>query len=435
MMPKNLLIIAPFFCPSAIVGAKRSNKLALRIGAEGWRPYVLTISENCCQSIDASAPVEQLQAAASITRVPCWSMWWHSTWWAQSRPGLPLFMAKIRRAIAKATEWALPTNAWWPWTVAAVKSGVSIVKEHNIDLIWASAPPVGALDLARRISRRTGVRYVADIRDVSVSQDTAELAKKHRKLLVCERKALEGASGVTYVAPSQIELLKELHQCAADLPHKLIYNWFDRSETDSIPSHSFENPTILHGGSLYGGHRRLDAFMEALSDTIGERSFARNLRFVNHGPACDHGYLRQEAARCGVTAAVDLAESISSRDFAERCRGAAILLLVVGRTTVDSVHAQAIPGKLFDYFAAGRPILVVGPKDCRAGVMVERLNRGIAAPDDNPALIGEAIAKLLQGHGVSDRLDLSFEAVSEFESTCAVGNMANFLRSVCDSAV
>jgi glycosyltransferase involved in cell wall biosynthesis len=435
MMPKNLLIVAPFFSPSASIGAKRSIKLALRIGAQGWKPHVLTISESCCQSKDASAPVEQLQAAASITRVPCWSMWRHSRWWEQSRPGLPRFFSRIHRGIAKATEWMLPTNDWWPWTVTATKRGVSIVKEHDIDMIWASAPPVGALDLARRISRKTGVPYVADIRDVSVSQDTPELAKKHRKLLLCERKALGEASGVTYVAPHQIELLKNLHPCAVDLPHRLIYNWFDQAESDLIPTHSFKNPTILHGGSLYGGHRRLDAFMEALSGTIREHSAAGDLRFVNHGPAGDHRYLRDEATRCGVTEAVDLAESISSKSFAERCRGATILLLVVGRTTLANVHAQAIPGKLFDYFAAGRPILVVGPKDCQAGLMVERLNRGIATPDDNPELIGDAIAKLLRGYGVSDKLDLSSEAVSEFESICAVRNMADFLRSVCDSSV
>ena len=431
MMIKNLLIIAPYFSPSAIIGAKRSTKLALKIGEYGWRPNVLTVSQGCCERIDSSAPMEQLQAAASITRIPCRSMWRHSKWWRQSKPGLPRIMAKAKRALAKATEWMLPADDWWPWTVMAVNSGVSIVKEHNIDLIWASAPPVGGLDLARRISRKTGVPYVVDIRDVSVAQDVQGLSRKHRKLLLCERRALGQASGVTYVAPDQIELLKNLHPCARTLPHKLIYNWFDQAESDSIPVHSFDNPTILHGGSLYGGHRRLDAFMEALSDTIREHSTAGGLRFVNHGPAGDHQYLRKEADRCGVTEAVELAESISSKSFAERCRGASILLLVVGRTTVSSVHAQAIPGKLFDYFAAGRPILVVGPKDCQAGLMVERLNRGIATSDDNPALIGEAIAKLLQGCGSSGKLDLSPEAVSEFESARAVQNMADFLRSVC----
>jgi hypothetical protein len=83
---------------------------------------------------------------------------------------------------------------------------------------------------------------------------------------------------------------------------------------------------------------------------------------------------------------------------------------------------------LFDYMAAGRPILVVGPEGCVAGQMVERLNRGIGARDDRPEEITKAIDLLLAGQGRQGPLDLSPEAVSEFEGAKAVARLAEFLR-------
>ena len=432
MMTRNLLIVASYFSPSAIIGAQRSVKLTLKIGEHGWRPDVLTVSKNCCERIDSSAPMDRLRAAAAITRVPCRSIWRHSKWWRQSKPGLPRILAKARRALAKYTGWISPTDDWWPWNVLATSAGVRIVRDRKIDLIWASSPPVGGLDLARRISEKTGVPYVVDVRDVSITQDTRDLPGWARKRLECERRAIALASGVTYTAPHQIELLDQLHPGAGDLPHRLIYNWFDCADSDACPIRNFEHPTILHGGSLYGGQRRISGFMDALANLLQKPVVAdKGLNFVNHGPTDDDEYLRDETNRCGLSESVKLAGPISSRDFHSCCRGAAILLLVVGKSTATAEHTRAVPGKLFDYFAAGRPILVIGPKGCEAGNMVTRINRGLAVPDDDPVSIREAIAKLLQERGVSGRLDLSHEAVSEFESAQAVRNIADFLRSVC----
>ena len=63
--------------------------------------------------------------------------------------------------------------------------------------------------------------------------------------------------------------------------------------------------------------------------------------------------------------------------------------------------------------------------------MVRRLNRGLAAPDDAASEIAGAIERLLQDEGESGPLDLSLEAVREFEASFAVRELATFLTEVC----
>jgi hypothetical protein len=135
-------------------------------------------------------------------------------------------------------------------------------------------------------------------------------------------------------------------------------------------------------------------------------------------------------SRMGVEQLVKFQPSLPRLDFLSACLGAAILLLAVGHDANGLSHEGAIPAKLFDYFAAARPILVVGPEGCEAGRLVRRLNRGMAVANDRPDDIANAIRRLMAGQGHAGHLDLSAEGVREFESATVMRKVAAFLDSV-----
>ena len=103
---------------------------------------------------------------------------------------------------------------------------------------------------------------------------------------------------------------------------------------------------------------------------------------------------------------------------------------MVGHNKGAMEHAGAIPAKLFDYFLACRPILVVGPSDCEAGKIVMRTNRGLAVSDDDAAGIAAAVDRLRHQEGASGSLDLSLDGVSDFEAAVSVERLAIFFTSV-----
>jgi glycosyltransferase involved in cell wall biosynthesis len=190
----------------------------------------------------------------------------------------------------------------------------------------------------------------------------------------------------------------------------------------------------MSGGRLYGSARRVDRFFAAMvrlkeQDRSGAGG---NLRFVHYGgnPKV-HRDIFQLSQPMGLGGIVRCEPAAPRAEFLAACKGADILLLLVGHDGDDSfMHQGSIPGKLYNYLAAGRPILVVGPRGCEAGKIVERVRRGIAVPDDEPESIADAIERLLGRREPAVPLDLSPEAVRDFETAAAVKKMADFLDSV-----
>lgn len=428
---KRLLVVTQHFAPSTKIGAQRPLRLVRRISEFGWEPRVLTLPAGCQHAADPSLGRDVL-TSVPVETVPCWSPWWHAHDWHQANGRWGRGLALAQRVLAKLSYPLLPVDIGYPWVRAAAKRGVAVVRRHGIDAIWATSPPLSALCLARRIGWETGVPYVVDFRDVERANTPALLPLRARRNIRVERAVLKGARGLIYVSPPQVGVLSRKHPFVATMPTRLVYNWFEASEVAQCRPQRYDGPTILHGGFLYGGERRLDGFVKALA-MLRQRGQApgTQIRFVQHGTSGRMDQLADVAAACGLGDAVQIRPSLPREEFLSACRGADILLLVVGHNVGVLEHAGAIPGKLYEYFAACRPILVVGPRDCEAARMVRRLNRGLAAPDDAASEIAGAIERLLQDEGESGPLDLSLEAVREFEASFAVRELATFLTEVC----
>ena len=84
-------------------------------------------------------------------------------------------------------------------------------------------------------------------------------------------------------------------------------------------------------------------------------------------------------------------------------RGASALLLIIGQP-----HARALSGKLFDYLAAGRPIIGVGPAFADAKSIIERHQLGLWADLQSPEAILDVFSRVARGEinaPTTDRLE------------------------------
>ena len=429
---KRLLIVTAFFPPAAVIGSQRPLRLARSMPDHGWEPIVLTMAPGCYQPADWTT-VQEIPVHTHVETVPCWSFWNHSQWWDLADPGIRRLAAGARRAIAKCTRPLVPVDRYYPWVIAATGKGSSMARRFDVNLIWATSPPVSCLSLARRIALRARVPYVADFRDVWQANEPERLTWRERSVAKAERSILQDTAGITYVAPEQIDVLCARHPFAAEKPHSLVYNWFDAGDVDACSPTAYRRPTILHGGALYGGSRRLDGFLTALVKLqYRDRTDRDQLQFLQLGDRRgDAAYISRLVEELNMGRMVDVRPSLPKREFLEACMAADILLLVIGHDQGGTLHSAGLPGKLYTYLSAGRPILVVGPPNCEAAKLVTRLNRGIAVEDDEPEQIASAIERLLRREGVAGPLALNLEAVRAFETSSMVGRMAEFLSSLC----
>lgn len=426
---RRLLIISRLFAPCLGVGAQRAIKLARRIREFGWEPYVLTASEHCQYPSHPRVGADVLEQTI-VRRVPCWSPWLHLDGKEDSSKGWGQIYRQAERCFLKLTQPLLPLDAAYPWVLAATGLGVRMVHQLGIDLIWATSPPLPSVYLARAVGKRTGTPYIADFRDVITGKGVGWRSGRQRRSLQWMRAVIHDAAGVTYVSPGQRPLLRRICPQFEQMPNRLAYNWFEPWQVNGAPAVPLERPTIFHGGGLYGGWRRVSGFLEALM-LLRRRGDPRlRVNFLQHGMENDMSFLRRDAERHGATEAVRVGGALPYAEFQRVCRAADALLLVVGRDADDGQHAGAIPGKLYDYIAACRPILVIGPPGCEAGKIVSRLNRGITAVDDDPQRIARGIQLLLENRGDNGPLDLTIQGAGEFEASSMLRGLAEFFESV-----
>lgn len=428
MTNKKILIISIEFAPSAAISGKRATKLAIKMQDCGWSPYVLTLDMGCYHSYDLSLAKLDF-GRVHIERLKCRSIWQHSRSWSKDKKGLSRFLIKGCRAIVKLTQDLLPTDEWYPWSILATTKAVSLVKKHNIDLIWATSPPLGSIDLAYRVSQRTSTPYIVDFRDVRYIPDLTTISRKTKKQMWYERRVLESAAGISFTSPNQIKELVKLYPSISSSPSHLAYNWYEKEKWQMPQQKLSEGCEFFYGGSLYGGNRRIDKFFEALARMkLAFPDVKKEIAFMYFGP--DANYLEETARKYNISDIVASKNRTSEGVYRQQCIDSNVLLLVIGHDSGSINHSGAIPAKLYDYFAAGKPVLVIGPQNCVAGEMVTQLKRGLFAVDDDVEGIFDAITKLKSGRFCQANLNLSDEAVERFQDVKIVSHLSSFFDSV-----
>lgn len=422
---KRLLIISRIFAPCASIGGHRAIKLARGIGPHGWKPIVLTAPPRCQEPIDPDLGRDVL-TNTPLVQVPCYTLSQHCQDLHNNSGPLRRRLLQAGRGLGKIVSAFIPGDTAVPWAIAARGPGIRAIRDWGVDLIWATCPQFSAARLAYQLSVATGVPYVIDFRDVPCPDETANV--RAARLLQLERRIVAGAAAVCYVSPGQRDSLLARYPDLDEVRTRLIYNWFEAKDGNIKPS-AFGRKTILHGGVLYAGHRKLGAFLQALARLRAESDFSQ-LQFLQHSIEQDLSYLVRDCEKYGVTQAVRIGQSLPREEFLRACRGADILLLAVGRDSAGLQHAGAIPGKLFDYLAVRRPVLVVGPLGCEAGKIVESIQCGLAVPDDSTDEIAGAIRLLFQKQGRRGPLKLDMASAGQFEAAGAMRAFASLFDDV-----
>lgn len=407
-VPK-VLLIARWMWPAARIGALRPSVLANRLPAKGWNPIVLTTPLSCLGAID-----EHLRTARlgwDVHEVACRSLWDHAQ--------LPTATLPLR-AIARLTQHLVPLDSSYPWVRGAVRKGIELVRRQDIDLIWATSPVLSNLEVARRIAAATGRPYLADIRDVGLGGSSNSKGELYERLLFSE------AAGICFNSPAQRPALLARHPELSDTPYRVIYNGFDPTECIDHASISPTPHTLLGCGSLYGGLRDSTALLQALRHR--KASGAVPLRLLHYGGVRQR-HLLDSARALGVESQVEMPGELSRPEFLQACIRAQVLVLLVGRDTATAQHQGAIPGKLYDYLAAGRPILVLGPENCIAGEIVKQASRGIYLPNPTPQAIAQAL-ETLTAAAQPEGIDLSLQRIAAYSQDSALTATSAFFSEV-----
>jgi glycosyltransferase involved in cell wall biosynthesis len=399
--PRNLLMIAAAFPPTGGPGVQRAAKFAKYLPQFGWRPVVWTLEQAEGLPRDSTLlnelPPEVIRlgpgAGGSWRRLgPCP---------LRDTGGRSSLTARLAGVFSwRAGAWLakdVPPDDFANWALASVMALPQLVRAHGIDAIYSTFSPPSNHWLALQLKEKTGLPWVADFRDLWTDdcryrESHPTVRREHERL---QRRILEAADVVVGVSPSQTRILAE--HVLADSPLPLtekfvtITNGFDPEDfNDASPSSATRpGPFVLAHVGRMDKWRTSPGLLDGLRRFVNELGAERDgfgLRLVGHVASETLDRIRATGVPYTFQAYVP------HRDAVREMRAADALLLPLpdGRNA-DSV----IAAKLFEYLAARRPILVVGPKGGECERIVHDCRAGVAVPSVGP-VVAEAILKVFR---------------------------------------
>lgn len=409
---KRLAIIAHQFPPMGGATYIRMVKFSRYLPQFGWRPTVITAGAGFAIKSDTSL-LDQLPPEVRIVRtstppVPN----------APHAPTLPFLRGKPRRmarAILEATD-----RAWIPdkavrWNRRAI---AEFEREHSTEpfqAILTTSPPHSTHLIGLELRRRHHVPWVVDFRDGWSGNPLYDwrLPPFRRMVRGLQDRVLAHADAViATTAPIMGTLGNPKHG-------RVVANGFDPADLAGLKPMQLRGPSIVHCGSL-NEIRSPDPFL---------RGFAR-FKATNAAPVHAHFFgpfpdgSRELLKRLGLEDSVILHPSVSHREALAAQLAADVLLLIQSKEIGGDT---AIPGKLYEYLAARRPILVVassGP----AATLVGSLNAGLVADPDRPDQVAQALVSLLSDDGISGALQTM--DLSKFDRRAQAHELARILDQV-----
>lgn len=259
------------------------------------------------------------------------------------------------------------------WVKPSVKFLSDYLKKNkDIDTIITTGPPHSLHLIGKNLQQLNNVKWIADFRDPWTTigyHKQLKLSESARKShLAMEKNILESADHIITTSKST----KQEFQIKTIRPITVITNGYDVVNLGKITLD--EKFTLSHIGSFLSD-RNPRVLWKAISELRKENTeFKTAFQLKLAGKISDE--IKQTLKEFRLDDAVLNLGYVSNEEALRQMRASQVLLLI----EIDSEETQAIiPGKLFEYMAAERPILGIGPENSDFFEIIKQTNTGKTA--------------------------------------------------------
>ncbi len=375
----KILIVSLYFPPAGGAGVQRPLKLATHLPALGIETHVLAPDDPKWVHTDAElspptqAWVHRARNLSPRGRRPADEL--HGT------HGLERLSVQARLLGRR----LLVPDENVPWSLTAIPAAIRIVREEGIDIVLTTSPPSSVNLIGAAVKRRTGARWVADLRDSLVAHphrrtDRALMRLKEQGRRSVAALVARSADAIVGAAEAITEETRALEPAGRVVT---IENGCDFDDFAGLARRPSERFRITHAGSFFG-RRDPRPFLTALA----ESGLDVVVRFVGDFRPAD----REWAAALGLGDRLELVPYVPRRRSLELQRDSEALLLLI--PDAGGRGRGVLSGKVFEYLAAERPILAAVPPDGAAAALIRETGAGVVASPDDPAEIRRALEEL-----------------------------------------
>jgi len=373
---KKVLIITYYWPPAGGPGVQRVLKFVKYLREYNWLPYILTAQNGEFPAIDSNLVKDipkDIQVFKSFNPEP--ALLYKLLTGRKTNLNIPTYILNDDTNDSfkeKAAKW-IRANIFIPdakvgWYFSSIRQAMKIIKTNQIDLIFSSSPPQTVHLIARKLSKKSGIPWVADFRDPWT--DAFWLKDISRNYLSStidrwlEKNVLNKANAIVTVSRDFVKLFS----AKSNNTYHVIPNGFDEDDFNEIKKKRSNKFRIRYVGTL-SKSQKITNFLEALIKCDASCLNKIDVKFIGD----IHPAIIKEIKEFHLEKIIKIIDYIPHQDMIGEIVNAEILLLVIP----DSPKNQGIiPGKLFEYIATYNYILGIGPPENNAVNILNQTGTG-----------------------------------------------------------
>ena len=292
----------------------------------------------------------------------------------------------VSKAVSIAGEvFAYPDGMKY-WYESAFKEASKIIEEEEIDGIISSSWPVTCHTIAKDLRDKYDIPWVADLRDLwNLNPYVSHTFIRSYFEKRLELKTFQNADALTTTTELAGETLATLHPNHKIVP---ILSGFDEDDlrylntilenggAQSEASAKDEKLKFIYAGSLYGGKRDPTNLFKAIRQLEDEGKLdSSKISIEFYG---DSTNLEEIAGRYGLLDILKIGGKISHEEVLKKQLENDVLLLISWDNEKEKMF---IPGKIYEYFALGKPVLSIGYREGSLKDLIDKTKVGYHVSD------------------------------------------------------
>ena len=373
---KKVLIITYYWPPAGGSGVQRWLKFSKYLPENGWKPYIFTPDSPSFEIKDEDL-FKDVHMEAEVWKTPIWEPYTlRDKLFGKSESTNAGIIQDKSSTKNKIMNW-VRGNLFIPdpkvfWVKPSVKLLSKKIKEEGITHLVSTGPPHSMHLIALGLKKQNpDLKWVADFRDPWSELDLLNdfhLTKKSRRIY---RKLEQEVLSISDVCLTVSETWVESFKVLGSRNVKLITNGFD--EDDFAVKEKENDKFIIGHFGLLNHLRNPKNLWKTLHDLCDENPDFNEKLEIRLSGNIDTEVLQNITQYFHLKNKVKVLGYLSHKEVLNQYNESSVLLLLLFNSESGIGN---YPGKLFEYFAAKRPIFAFGPKESDTQKLMKKTKSG-----------------------------------------------------------
>jgi glycosyltransferase involved in cell wall biosynthesis len=377
---KKVLIITYYWPPAGGAGVQRWLKLCNYLLQNNIQPIVITVDEKV-----ASYPLYDYSLEAELSpdvivyktnsfeilnlykRLSPKKQIPYAGFTNENKSGLIQKISKFVRG-----NFFIP-DARIGWNKFALKKAKEIILEHNIKTVITTSPPHSSQLIGLELKKLFNINWIADLRDpwteIFYYKEFSHTNWAKKKDALLEIAVLEKSDAIITVS----DFIKQrfVSKTLQNIANKtfVISNGYDQNDFENIPISKNTGFRMVYTGTLSNDYP-ISLIIDSLTNLSNNSTFQKMFSLDFFGNA---NLSIQEKFNAISYLKIEFHSHVSHSQSISELLNSEVLLLIIPKAKNNK---GILTGKLFEYLAAKKNIVAIGPTDGDAAKIIEQCGAG-----------------------------------------------------------